>query len=456
MAEQVKKTCVNKTEKMDTSDSSMKQANFGEQSYVDSFSQRAFGSLVSAIKSSTALPSPGDDYEFYSSFSGVRQFYQSQGSRLLENITQIIRHQGIHGNVREDSKAYEIEDKLDVITEANDVILERVGTLLDEASGFNKNAKPVLPPGAKDNIVISSWNRKSQKRHGGADFKLLHAKNIQRPQLKFKEKVDNSNVPFVPILKYKPNAIKPLQRVPAEERNDDVTPTAISDFIHQQRQATGQQQMTEDVPDIFSHPYQYELDHFQPLVSQMESSEPVMYKSLNDTPLNMIKTVEELRALSETLNKQKEFAVDLEHHSYRSFQGFTCLMQISTRDEDYIVDTIELRSDLNILNESFSNPSIVKIFHGADMDVCWLQRDFGIYVVNMFDTGQASRVLGFSQFSLSYLLQHYCHVVADKQFQLADWRIRLVWHMVLLRAQNLCKCIITSSDSLLQTITNSV
>jgi len=26
--------------------------------------------------------------------------------------------------------------------------------------------------------------------------------------------------------------------------------------------------------------------------------------------------------------KVKEIAIDLEHHSYRSYQGFTCLMQV--------------------------------------------------------------------------------------------------------------------------------
>lgn len=41
-------------------------------------------------------------------------------------------------------------------------------------------------------------------------FRLLHAKNIQRPQLKFKDKVDNSNTPFVSKIFIKPNAEKPL------------------------------------------------------------------------------------------------------------------------------------------------------------------------------------------------------------------------------------------------------
>jgi exosome complex exonuclease RRP6 len=34
-----------------------------------------------------------------------------------------------------------------------------------------------------------------------------------------------------------------------------------------------------------------------------------------------------------------------------------------------------------------------QVLHGADMDILWLQRDLGLYVVNMFDTGQAARIL---------------------------------------------------------------
>ena len=65
-----------------------------------------------------------------------------------------------------------------------------------------------------------------------------------------------------------------------------------------------------------------------------------------------------------------------------------------------------------------------QVMHGADWDVTWLQRDFGIYIVNLFDTGQASRVLGLPKYSLAFLLDYCCKVQADKQYQLADWRIR--------------------------------
>lgn len=52
----------------------------------------------------------------------------------------------------------------------------------------------------------------------------------------------------------------------------------------------------------------------------------------------------------------------------------------------------------------------MKVLHGADKDILWLQRDFGLYVANMFDTGQASRVLEYPGHGLAYLLQHLCQV----------------------------------------------
>ena len=58
------------------------------------------------------------------------------------------------------------------------------------------------------------------------------------------------------------------------------------------------------------------------------------------------------------------------------------------------------------------------------MDIVWLQKDFGVYIVNMFDSGQASRNMNFPSFSLAYLLKTYCNVQANKEYQLADWRIR--------------------------------
>lgn len=36
-------------------------------------------------------------------------------------------------------------------------------------------------------------------------------------------------------------------------------------------------------------------------------------------------------------------------------------MQISTRKQDYIIDTLELRKQIELLNDIFTDPKIVKV-----------------------------------------------------------------------------------------------
>jgi cation-transporting P-type ATPase D len=129
---------------------------------------------------------------------------------------------------------------------------------------------------------------------------------------------------------------------------------------------------------------------------------------------------------------------------------------------------------MQLLQPIFANPAICKVFHGADSDILWLQRDFHIYIANLFDTArvslffleyahsqamsspwhssvnhfafvsrpglfagcligksdwvclhlQACDVLGKPQRSLAYLLQTYCGIAVNKVYQRADWRLR--------------------------------
>ncbi|KAM0838111.1 hypothetical protein ACQ4PT_061188 [Festuca glaucescens] len=142
------------------------------------------------------------------------------------------------------------------------------------------------------------------------------------------------------------------------------------------------------------------------------------------TSYNWVNTEAQLENLARLLGEEKAFGVDTEQHSFWSFLGYTALVQISTQKEDYLIDTIALHDAMGILRPVFASPSICKIFHGADNDVLWLQRDFHIYVVNMFDTAKACEVLSKPQKSLAYLLELYCGVTTDKTMQREDWRIR--------------------------------
>ena len=97
-----------------------------------------------------------------------------------------------------------------------------------------------------------------------------------------------------------------------------------------------------------------------------------MYKKMDDTKFTFVNTEATLKYLITHLEGVTEVAIDLEHHNYRTYLGITCLMQISTREEDFIVDTLVLRPILHKLQPCFTNPNILKVLHGADMDILWL------------------------------------------------------------------------------------
>merc|ERR1719450_1860493 len=123
------------------------------------------------------------------------------------------------------------------------------------------------------------------------------------------------------------------------------------------------------------------------------------------------------------LKEVKELAIALEQ-SYRSFHGMVCLIQISTRTEDFIVDPLILKDELKVLNEVCTDSNILKILHGSDRDLEWLQKDFGVYVINMFDTQKAARELHEDGVSMAGILKKYCKVEINKEYQRADWRVR--------------------------------
>lgn len=248
---------------------------------------------------------------------------------------------------------------------------------------------------------------------------LFHASGLDKPQLLFKDRVDNSTeTSWTPRLSVKAHAMVPLGH---PINDDDSWP--MGDLDEDPRKVAARRDRIERFK---AHPYYYETRHLPYPTSMFTSTTPIRPKSFDDTPFEFVDTPERLAVLTETLKQAKEIAVDLEHHNHRSYYGFTCLMQISTREGDWILDTLALRSELreHKLGHVFADPSVVKVFHGADSDIVWLQEDFDIYIVNLFDTYHATKVLEFPKFSLASLLQLYCDFEPDKRYQMADWRIR--------------------------------
>lgn len=175
----------------------------------------------------------------------------------------------------------------------------------------------------------------------------------------------------------------------------------------------------------YKHPYEAEILQLKYPEFMYETKEPIKYQPVETTTATFVDTFEGVQEMLAELKQADVIAIDTEHHDFRTYYGLLSLMQISTRERDWIVDTLQpWRHKLEILNEVFADPKIVKVLHGAYMDILWLQRDLGLYVVGLFDTFHAAESLQYTSKSLAYLLKRFVDFDADKKYQLADWRIR--------------------------------
>jgi exosome complex exonuclease RRP6 len=383
---------------------------------VEALQSYAGGPLTSSISklsgSSRGIPSE-KDFHFYYNFDQFKAQIDAiaeTSQSMLETIGNSAQVWGKQMTVPE-ADDDDDDEVYDWLVNVNDEVFERFDSSYDEfqklrkeeeISGvrvmssmadsddgfhlvFGKKKKKDGVSGGENLSSASAVKMASRDKKGmGIKPKIpFHIPTIPRPQDEYKIIVNNSNQPFEHVW---------LQR------SDDG-----SKFIHPLERLSF-------------------LDFVDKNVSAIEPQKP---PPLASTPFKMVEDVRDLKELAAKLKVADEFAVDLEHNHYRSFQGLTCLMQISTRTHDFVVDTLKLRVHIGPhLRDYFKDPTKKKVMHGSDRDIIWLQRDFGIYICNMFDTGQASRVLKLERNSLEHLLQHYCQVTANKEYQNADWRLR--------------------------------
>jgi len=113
-------------------------------------------------------------------------------------------------------------------------------------------------------------------------------------------------------------------------------------------------------------------------------------------------------------------AVDTESNSLYAYQEQVCLIQCSTEVNDYLIDGMA-GLDLSALGVIFADDRVQKIFHAAEYDIICLRRDYGFSFVNLFDTMQAARILGFQQLGLSAMLEGQFRLQPVKSFQKANW-----------------------------------
>jgi exosome complex exonuclease RRP6 len=222
------------------------------------------------------------------------------------------------------------------------------------------------------------------------------------------DETTNFRVCWVPRLRNKPFALEPLAR----------------EIVEAQAHVPSKPVRFENV---YSSEIKMALKHQVGRSKQvtLDEIESVPFKPLDATELDFVTTEGQLEKLIEEVTRLGEVAIDLEHNDFRSYRGITCLIQLSTREKDYIIDPFGLFDSITRLNRITTNPNIRKVFHAGELDIIWLQRDFGVYIVNMFDTSQAAQVAAIEGGSgLANLLKVCCNVSTNKEFQMADWTQR--------------------------------
>ncbi len=148
----------------------------------------------------------------------------------------------------------------------------------------------------------------------------------------------------------------------------------------------------------------------------------------------LVETTDKLRYFTDRWSTEKLIALDTESNSLHAYRERVCLIQISTRKHDYILDPLRI-SDLSPLAPLLADPAIEKVFHAAEYDLMCLKRDFGFSFSHLFDTMIAARVCGYKQVGLGALLNELHGVEVDKSHQRDNWGTRPLPQSSLLYAQ---------------------
>jgi len=164
-------------------------------------------------------------------------------------------------------------------------------------------------------------------------------------------------------------------------------------------------------------------------------------------PVTIIETSSELKDVLINIKEEKKIGFDLEADSMHHFPEKVCLLQVATKNNIFVIDTIKLK-DLSLLKPIFSDKDITKIFHGADYDVRSLFRDFNIEINNLFDSELASRFLGVRETGLEAVIRHRFNVFLEKKFTKRDWSKRPLIDDMLYYAVDDVRYLVTLSEIL--------
>jgi len=142
-----------------------------------------------------------------------------------------------------------------------------------------------------------------------------------------------------------------------------------------------------------------------------------------DTPLVMVEDADALDDMLQLLASETVIGIDTESDSSYAYQEKVCLIQVSNKDTDFIIDPLAI-DDLSPLGPILADPAITKVLHGADYDIVCLKRDFEFELRGVFDTLIAAQLLGMERIGLADLVERFFGIELDKTYQRHNWALR--------------------------------
>jgi ribonuclease D len=139
---------------------------------------------------------------------------------------------------------------------------------------------------------------------------------------------------------------------------------------------------------------------------------------MSQTPPRLVADPAALEALLDALRPEPVVALDTESNSFHVYRERVCLLQVSTRTADFVVDPLAV--DVSPLGAVLCDGRET-VLHGADYDVRCLKREYGWRLPHLFDTMAAARRLGRPGLGLSALVEQHFGARLSKAFQRSDW-----------------------------------
>jgi ribonuclease D len=134
----------------------------------------------------------------------------------------------------------------------------------------------------------------------------------------------------------------------------------------------------------------------------------------------------ELEELAAALLQEKVVGFDTEADSFYHYFDKTCLVQVATRKQIYLVDPLAMGgpTELAPLAPVMASPEVRKVFHAAEYDIYVLKRDCAFEFANLFDTMISAQLLGYPSIGLAALIERHFNKTLPKDEQRSDWSVR--------------------------------